>query len=42
MKIFTVEGSIDPKDFGITLSLEHMISDFMNWWTPASGSAAST
>ncbi len=34
MKINTVEGPIKSEDLGITLSHEHMIANFTNWWTP--------
>ena len=34
MKINTVEGSIDPEHLGTTLSHEHMLADFTNWWSP--------
>ena len=34
MKINTVEGSTDPEDLGVTLSHEHMLADFTNWWSP--------
>jgi phosphotriesterase-related protein len=36
MKIQTVLGPIDPKKLGVTLFHEHLIADFMCWWSAPS------
>ena len=36
MKIQTVLGPIDPEKLGVTLFHEHLIADFMCWWSAPS------
>ena len=33
MNIETVLGPIDPETLGVTLFHEHLIADFMCWWS---------